>query len=367
MNESNDVSEKVGSNEGATTMTDGSLRSNGVDIWFTMGPESNNPNTIQQLLEAGATGVRLTFSFGTQNLQAQRAAMVMRAGQSVGVDPTIVADFEGEEMRLAEFPGQDKISVEKDSIVELTYSRTNFDIETRSFPVASEEFEQRVSEGDKILIGDGSVILVAGNKNPNGVECEVEKGGVINPNRGVIIQNSGFEPKSLTEKDKSDLKFVAMRDEFDAVALSFISNAREVETAREIMNSNGSDLPIVSKVETPAGVGNIREIARASDAIMVARGDLALFLPWQELGIHTDSIVSAVDDEGVPWIMATQMAEGLERFAFPTRAELCDLTQWVDKGMDGMLLSYETAFGSYPVQAVESMRQTIDALGDRRE
>lgn len=332
------------------------------DIWFTMGPESNNPYIIQDIFEAGATGVRLTFSFGSQELQSQRSKMVTRAAKAANSEATIVADFEGEEMRLADFPGFRKISVESGSEVKLTFNEDDFAPETKSIPVKSIEFPDRVKEGDRILIGDGSVILDVVNKYDDYVSCEVSSSGIINPNRGIVIQDSEFEPKSLTEKDKADLKYVADKKEFDAIALSFVSHAEEVERAREILQSKGANLPIVSKVETPKALQNIRGIAKASDAIMVARGDLALFLPWQELGVHTQRIVSETKAVGTPWIMATQMAEGLERFAFPTRAEICDLTRWVNSGMDGMLLSYETAFGSHPVKAASTMREIIDTV-----
>lgn len=335
------------------------------DIWFTMGPESNNPLTVQNIIEAGATGVRLTFSFGSQELQSQRAEMVTRTAKEADSEATIVADFEGEEMRLSDFPGYQKISVESGSEVRLMFNKDEFDLDTKSIPVGSDEFDSRINEGDRILIGDGAVILDVIDRHQGYVSCEVYKGGVINPNRGIVIQDSGFEPTSLTDKDISDLKYVSQNEEFDAVALSFVSNANDVRKAREILESPGPSLPIISKVETPEGVNNIKEIAKESDAVMVARGDLALFLPWAEMGIHTEQIVSGSEKVDTPWIMATQMAEGLERFAFPTRAEISDLTRWVKRGMDGMLLSYETAFGSHPVDAVSSMREIINSTEEK--
>lgn len=334
------------------------------DIWFTMGPESNNPFRVQDLIEGGATGVRLTFSFGTQELQSQRAEMVSRAATAASAEATIVADFEGEEMRLADFPGYEKLSVQSGAEVRLMFGENEFEPDSNSIPVGSDEFESRVESGDRIIVGDGSVILEVIQVRSDHASCEVVDGGVINPNRGIVIQNSHFEPKSLTEKDVADLEYVAGRDEFDAVALSFVSTADEIKKAKEIMRSAGGELPIVSKVETPQGVKNVDEIAAASDAIMVARGDLALFFPWNELGIHTEKIVSGAEAADTPWIMATQMAEGLERFAFPTRAEICDLTRWVDRGMDGMLLSYETAFGANPVGAVSCMREVVNTIND---
>jgi pyruvate kinase len=334
------------------------------DIWFTMGPESNHPFRVQDLIEEGATGVRLTFSFGTQELQSQRAELVSRAAEAASAEATIIADLEGEEMRLADFPGYEKLPVQSEAKVRLMFDKDEFEPDSNSIPVGSDKFESRVEDGDRIVVGDGSVILDVVQVHSDHASCEVVDAGVINPNRGIVIQESQFEPTSLTEKDVADIEYVAGRDEFDAVALSFVSTADEVRQAKDILASAGGELPIVSKVETPQGVENIDEIAAASDAIMVARGDLALFFPWNELGVHTKRIVSGAEAAETPWIMATQMAEGLERFAFPTRAEICDLTRWVDRGMDGMLLSYETAFGASPVKAVSCMREVVNRIDD---
>lgn len=330
-----------------------------VDIWFTIGPNSNDPQTVNQILKQGATGVRLTFSFGTPKLQEQFANLVSDASDNVDQPCTIVADLPGEKVRLGEFENQDEITVSEGQEVQLVPSSGTFDVSNNRLPVDSKVFLEQTNVGDVFTIGDGAAILRTVERENAELAAEVLDGGTINQKRGIVVQDSDFEPSALTDDDLQSLHYVAESGAFDAVALSFVSSATEIERANEILQSEDENIPIVSKIETRSGVENIAEIAETSDAIMVARGDLALYLPWEKLGYYVTEIVNQVQKHETPWIIATQVAEGLEHFSIPTRAEICDLTRWKAEGMNGVLLSHETAFGSDPKKAVARVRDIV--------
>lgn len=341
------------------------LLSDSIDLWFTMGPESRNPLSVRRIIESGATGVRLGFSFGTHQLQTQRVEMVRSAAKAVKKPFTIIADLPGEKIRLGDFGGINSVTVEAGDTIELVPSPETANVLEGVLPV-DETLLQRVSLDARLVIGDGAVQLTVTESNDTRLICNVEVGGTIDPNRGVVVQGDEFEPDSLTKADKRSLRYVSESGLYDGVAISFVTSAEDVNEARKIVESNGKALPIVAKIESKNGVENADEICQAADVIMVARGDLAQFLPWSELGIHTNQIVRAAERTEVPWILATQVAEGLERFSFPTRAEICDLTHWVQRDVDGVLLSYETAFGSAPVKTTQCTREVLNTVDEAR-
>lgn len=331
------------------------------DVWFTVGPESNSPGAVNDLLHAGATGARLTFSYGTPELQQQVANMISDARETRDRPCSILADLPGEKVRLTEFPGTDSVTLRGDEVVRLVPPAASFEAEPPTLPVDSERFIDSVTVGDRIVVGDGGAMLEVSDRYERGVECAVVEPGTVEQLRGIAVLGGDFEPKSLTDADRDRLSFIAESDAFDAVALSFVSEAREVADARDILDGDGRRYPIVSKIETRRGVENAEEIAEISDVLMVARGDLALYLPWAQLGYYVEDVVASAKETETPWIMATQVVEGIERFAFPTRAEICDLHRWIRCGCNGVLLSRETAFGSDPERAVATVRSVLDA------
>lgn len=344
-------------------MTNG-VMSDDPAVWFTFGPASETEKHVRELIENGASGVRLTFSYGTPDIHLERAELVTSVANSIGTSCTVVGDLEGEKPRVADTLETNRLSVEEGMTVQLRPKNIETDFDHQQIPIDSERLVRAIQPGDRILIGDGSSILKAGSIDGSIVNCTVHVAGEINPNRGVTIQGAEFEPQSFRQEDREDLKFIGSNNVFDAVAVSFVSGADDVETARDIIQECDHSPAVISKIETKQGVENAAEIAAASDAVMIARGDLALLLPWEELGINTRTLVSKIQPTDTPWIMATQIVEGIEKFAFPTRAEICDLTHWYSEGMDGVLLSYETAFGSHPTRAVSTTRKILDRCGD---
>jgi pyruvate kinase len=315
---------------------------------------------LQQLFAAGATGARLTFSYGTPELQVERAVRVKRAAQVVGKEAFIVADFQGEKCRFSKIEGVNEIQVESTTLVLLTAGVADVTGEIKKLPLQMPSYLDNLAPGDVIVEGDGALLLEVIERRSDGVLCHATQAGVLHPGRGIVLRKSDFRPAALTEKDRSDLVAAVQGGVFDALALSFISSGDDLESARSLAAANGPALPLIAKIETALGVRNIEEIAQRSDMLMAARGDLAFSMAWEELPSGVAAIRNAAASNSRPWILATQLVEGLERFAFPTRAEICDLAHWMQKGAFGAMVSYETAFGPRPVDSVTCVRTLVD-------
>ncbi len=327
-------------------------------LWYTPGPVSSD--LVNEIIAAGATGARLTFSYSTPEYQAGLAREHRRIAEQIGKEFMTVADLAGEKFRLGKLAPGDTLVVDDGQILTLT-SHPQDITDIGNLPVTDPKFFSNISPKDHVTVGDGGARLeVLTVDRTRGTATTVACGsGSINSTRGLTVEGFGFRPQSLTPKDISDLKYIGASGLFDAVALSFVSSADDIAVARRVLSGLGTSLPIVAKVETAAGVENASEIAEAADMLMVARGDLALALPWVELPWAADKIVDAAEAASKPWIIATQVVEGVERFVMPTRAEICDLARWLDRGCNGVMTSYETAFGSNPIGAVRSVHSLI--------
>ncbi|HEX6900612.1 MAG TPA: pyruvate kinase [Thermoanaerobaculia bacterium] len=322
-------------------------------IWFTFGPQTKDREVLLGLFGAGATGVRLTFSYGTPDLQAERAALVRSVAQEIDKPVTIVADLQGEKCRLAKIEGIDEIPVSAGQTILLAADRYAADDKLFMLPVQNRGYLMNLIAGDIVIEGDGALELEVISIADNGLLCRSQQSGFLHPGRGLIVRGPEFRPAALTPKDETDLEYIASSDLFDVVALSFTASAADINHARAIIESKGNkSLSILAKIETQKGVERLDEISIAADALMAARGDLALTMPWPDLPLTVNKISQAAKRSGKPWILATQLAEGLERFVFPTRAEICDLAHWVQEGAFGAMASYETAFGSRPIDAI---------------
>jgi pyruvate kinase len=336
-------------------------KNDAVTLIYTPGPASGGVE--EDLFMGGANGVRLTFSYSTPQYQLERARFYREIGNKLGLRVKIIADLAGEKFRLGQFACEPTVSVEASDEFHLICGDLCDPVRERALAIPSGSFFTGLSRGSLITVGDGSAVLEVLKVGGDTAAVRAVGKGTINQRRGLTVQSGGFKPVCLTNKDRADLHFVAMSKAFDAVALSFVSGEADVAQAREILSACGSALPIIAKVESAVGVDNIQEICRVSDGVMAARGDLALAIPWVELPAAMDMIETAARQSSTPWIIATQVAEGLERFAMPTRAEICDLAHWLQLGCSGVLLSYETAFGNNPTQAVKVTRQMIERWG----
>lgn len=328
------------------------------ELWYTVGPASLGKE--EEMFLNGATGIRLTFNFGTPTLQFERARAIKSAAAKVGATCFVVADLGGEKFRLGTFVEEPTINVKGGDIVHLFLGETSSPIPGKlDLPIPNPAFLGQLEKGNTVTVGDGSAVFVVTNKTDREAFAEVVSDGVINNCRGLTIEGAGFQPNSLTEKDLNDLEHILSSSVYDAVAVSFVGSEDDVLRVRRLAEQADNKLSIVAKIETAAGVENIDSITRAADFIMAARGDLAVAIPWLELPEAVNKISSSAQTNSKPWILATQIAEGLERFAMPTRAEICDLAHWMAEGCAGTLLSYETAFGARPVEAVSCVSKIM--------
>ena len=331
------------------------------NLLYTPGPASLDKE--EEIIAAGASGVRLTFSYSTPQYQLERADLHRKIASRADREFTIIADLAGEKFRLGKFDGPATIAVSAGEEFELIAGSSSDPVRTHVLTVTNALFFSCLKLGSLVTVGDGSAELRVIEAKVDSARLMAVNDGKVNQARGLTVQGTIFRPRCLTDKDRSDLEFIASSQSFDAVALSFVANRDDITQAREILASANSPIPIIAKVETAAGVENLAEICDAADAVMAARGDLALAIPWVELPAAVKKIEEAAIDSATPWILATQVAEGLERFVIPTRAEICDLARWLERGCSGVLLSYETAFGANPVAAVRATRQLIDRWG----
>ncbi|WP_281892651.1 pyruvate kinase [Phytohabitans aurantiacus] len=327
-------------------------------LWYTPGPESIGYE--EEIIKAGATGVRLTFSYSTTSYQAERALLHRKIARDCGRDFAVVADIAGEKYRLGRFVGVPSIRVAAGEEFRLITGEVSDPKADRTLTVTTPTFFSGLESGDLITVGDGNTVLEVSLVSAGAASVVVTVNGTVNQSRGLTVQGDHFRPRCLTDKDLSDLRFVAKSDLFDNVALSFVADASDLRRAREILSSSALPVELTAKIETSAGVENAAEISKEADMVMAARGDLALAVPWVELPAAVTRIETAANETGTPWILATQLVEGLERFIIPTRAEICDLANWAHRGCAGVLLSYETAFGARPIDAVATVRSLLD-------
>jgi pyruvate kinase len=321
-----------------------------IELWYTDGPASRGRE--QELFRNGATGARLTFSYGTPDYQLQRAQEIRNAAAQVDRPCRIMADLAGEKFRLGVFKDEIGVTVAAGARVRLIHAQIASPATDLVFPIRDASFFAQVCEGSLVTVGDGSATFRITEISDLHATADITAPGVINQSRGLTIQGSSFTPCSITTKDLSDLKHIATAGEYDVVALSFVSAASDLAFVRRLLRGSQRQAAVLAKVETSAGIDNIDCICEAADLVMAARGDLALNLPWVELPDAVRKLARAASSHSAPWILATQIFEGLERFAIPTRAEVCDLARWLEEGCAGLLLSYETAFGARPDLAV---------------
>lgn len=335
-------------------------------LWFTYGPSIDDPELIRQALIAGANGCRLTFSFGTAELQLERALLVKKIARELDVDCRIIADVAGEKVRLSDF-SPPRIEIMAGETITLGVYGTPTYPEKRFFSITSNSLFQYAKPDDLLVIGDGALTLKVCYVSDDTIETISMNGGILNPNRGIILQNPLYSPECLTGKDEKDLRFIAQSNlqnmVFDYVALSFVSHEENIIKTRKIFYESGKNIPIIAKIESPLGLRNVDSIAQAADYLLAARGDLAITMNWLELPNAMKSIQEAAVKTKTPWLLATQIVEGFERFGMPTRAEICDLHTWTRAGISGVLLSYETAFGRAPIKAIQAVSEMLARWG----
>ncbi len=324
-------------------------------IVCTIGPTSESKEMIIKLVKAGMNVARLNMSHSTQEMHAQRIAIIREVSKELDVPIGILADLQGPKIRIGTL--KEKVILDPGQ---------QFILTTRSVPgnsvavsVSLKELPESVEKGQTILIDDGLLELRVDQVDNTDIYTTVIRGGELKDNKGINLPNASIKTSSITQKDIRDLEFVIKQD-VDMIALSFVRSAHDVVELRSLMEEFGGSIPIISKIEKHEAVSNIDEIIAASQGIMVARGDLGIEIPIEQVPIVQKMIIEKCNQQAKPVITATQMLDSMIRNPIPTRAEATDVANAVFDGTDALMLSGETAFGQYPVEAVETMARIAE-------
>lgn len=322
-------------------------------IVATLGPATDDTDTLVNLFVAGVDVVRINFSHGSAEGQAERIERVRAIAAQVGRNIAIMGDLQGPKIRIESFV-TGSTNLQKGASFTLDTAMDKSAGNDDAVGVAYEELVRDVAAGDTLLLNDGQIVLDVNEIAGSQVRCTVVRGGPLSNRKGLNKQGGGLTADALTDKDRDDIR-IAARLGLDFIAVSFVRSADDVNEARRLLNEAGGTGHIVSKIERAEAVENIEAIIDASDAIMVARGDLAVEVGYAAMtGLQKGLIRMARTGNKVS-ITATQMLESMISSASPTRAEVSDVANAVMDGTDAVMLSAETAVGQYPVDAVQTM------------
>lgn len=321
-------------------------------IVCTLGPATNDVEMMKQLIQNGMDAARINFSHGTYETHAETIAKLKQAREELNAPIPLILDTKGPEIRVKTFK-EDKVRLEEDATFTLTTREVEGDVNIVSVTYA--DLPKDVHRGSRILIDDGLIELKVEDITETDVVCKVVNGGVVKSRKGVNLPGVEVNLPSLMEKDIEDLKF-GVENGFDIVAASFIRSAEDVLKIRRVLEENGGgQMHIISKIENQQGVENIDKILEASDGIMVARGDLGVEIPPEEVPLVQKILIAKANRIGKPVITATQMLESMVHSPRPTRAEANDVANAIFDGSDAIMLSGETAAGAYPLEAAATM------------
>ena len=323
-------------------------------ILATLGPATDPPGVLEELFRAGVNVVRLNFSHGDPSGQAKRAAAVRLAAQRVGAEVGILADLPGPKIRVERF-AEGKVVLKTGDRFDLVANVNAPPGDASQVGVSYLGLPGDVEAGDVLLLDDGLMQLKVVSVEGERIVCTVLNDGVLSDRKGLNKQGGGLSLGALTERDRELIAYVAENIGVDFIAVSFCRNADDMNEARRIARENGCDAALVSKIERTEAIENLAEIVDASDVVMVARGDLGVEIGDAELpGLQKKIIKESLARNKVV-ITATQMLQSMVDSPIPTRAEVLDVANAVIDGTDAVMLSAETAAGSYPVRAVEAM------------
>ena len=330
-------------------------------IVCTIGPKTASPQQLRALVDAGMDVARLNLSHGEHRIHEQVYRGVREASDASGRAVGILADLQGPKIRTGRFAnGPVTLSPGQRFII------TTRDVEGDDMEVGTTYagLPGDVKHGDILLIDDGKVMLRAVDVTETDVITETVVGGVVSDNKGINLPGVAVSVPALSEKDREDLRF-AMRLGVDMIALSFVRSADDIVDVHEIMDEFGHRVPVIAKIEKPQAVANIEEIVAAFDGIMVARGDLGVEMPLEEVPLVQKHAIDVARRQAKPVIVATQVLESRVENPRPTRAEASDAATAVLDGADALMLSGETSVGRWPIEAVQTMARIIESTEER--
>jgi pyruvate kinase len=322
-------------------------------IISTVGPSTNSYEAIKELIINGSNGLRLNFSHGDYEERKQQIKWIRKVSKELGKPVAIIQDLQGPKIRLGDFDGV--IPVQSGQSLRLKYKA---DYERSGIIPTQYDLSKKVKRGERILMFDGKVITMVTSVKDGIVHVRVDNDGIILKRKGMNLPDTDFGGDVITEKDRQDVAFGSTQ-EIDYVAMSFVQTADDVNAMRRILSNLGSKARIIAKIETVASLQHIEAITDAADAVMVARGDLAVETAPELVPIEQRRIVGICRHKAKPVIIATQMLATMTESSEPTRAEVSDVATAVIIGSDCVMLSDETANGRYPIEAVKMMKTVV--------
>lgn len=325
-------------------------------IVCTLGPASNRPETLAAMIRAGMDVARLNTGHGTMQEHLALVKTVRQVAEQERKQAGILMDLAGPKLRTGPTAGGQAFALEPGKHIRLTNERVEgtASLMTVDYPRLTED----VRAGDRVLLDDGKVELEVGHVSPGGLDCRVVVGGEIGPGKGVNFPQTNLTVPALTDRDR-EYAAAGIEAGVDMFALSFVRDASDIIRTRELITSLGADTPIIAKIERRQAIENLDAIIDAADGVMIARGDLGVELPPEEVPLQSRRIIAAAARRMIPVITATQMLESMAASPRPTRAEASDVAHATWDYSDALMLSGETAIGRYPTESVAMMDRII--------
>ncbi|HVO70327.1 MAG TPA: pyruvate kinase [Aggregatilineaceae bacterium] len=322
-------------------------------IVATIGPASQDAEALRAMIRAGMDVARINFSHGDHETHGRNIATVRRVAEEEGVVVAIIADLPGPKLRLGDLV-QDPVELKAGDQVTLTATDDLDPKNPRLLPMPHPEVLAELSAGERLLLDDGQLEFVVRGRQGSDAQCEVITGGMLSSRKGVNVPDTRLSMSSITDEDRDHLRF-ALGQGVDYVAMSFVRKAEDVRELRRLIHHLKGDAALIAKIEKAEALVNFDGILEQSDAVMVARGDLGVETPAEQVPIHQKMIIHRSNAAGKPVITATQMLQSMIENPRPTRAETTDVANAIFDGTDAVMLSGETAVGKYPVEAVAMM------------
>ncbi len=326
-------------------------------IICTIGPASDSVERLRELMLAGMNVARFNFSHGTHEEQAVKLEKVLRVRKELGLPVATLLDTKGPEIRLRDFEGGRVELISGQIFILTTEEMIGTD---RKATISYKNLKDDISVGTTILIDDGLIEMLVEDIKGEEIHCRVINGGFVSNHKGVNVPGVALSMPYISETDKADILF-GVEMGFEFLAASFTRCKEDILEIRKILEDSGSDMKIIAKIENMQGLQNLEEILEVSDGIMVARGDMGVEIPMEEVPVMQKKMIKRANSQGKHVITATQMLESMIKNPRPTRAEATDIANAIYDGTTAIMLSGETAAGAYPVEAVKTMARIAES------
>jgi pyruvate kinase len=331
-------------------------------IVCTIGPASEKPEIIEKLILSGMNVARLNFSHGKYEEYVKTINTIRKVSHKLKIPVAIMQDLQGPKIRVGEMP-EKGIMLKKDTVITLTAKKIKGkeDASGITIPFQYKHLPKDVKKDDRILLCDGMLELQVIKVKGEEITCKVLSGGLLESHKGINVPTASISANPITDKDKKDLAFGLSHD-VDYVALSFVKNAKNIEELREMIRQHRGEAKIIAKIERHEAIQNMEEIIIAADGVMVARGDMGVEIPAEQVPIVQKKLIRMANRHGKPVITATEMMQSMIDKPRPTRAEVSDVANAIFDNTDAIMLSNESAVGKYPVKATLTLSKIAHAI-----